>query len=183
MKIFAWYIATMLAMTAAVGGGAITHPMSEAGAMLSSSRSSASFRAETERVDETPPAWAPNIDPQMLAVIQQLDSFQIPPLQLLPPHQARKTKSPTAAVAALLQKKGTPPAPPKVGIAHQVIPGPEGTTVLVRTYTPMAGAGPFPVIVYYHGGGWVIANLDTYEPSAKALAEQANAIVVSVAYR
>lgn len=42
---------------------------------------------------------------------------------------------------------------------------------------------PLPVIVYYHGGGWVIADLDTYEPSALALSKLTNAIVVSVAYR
>lgn len=70
-----------------------------------------------------------------------------------------------------------------VDIAHQVIPGPTPQGVLVRTYTPLQGNGPFPVIVYYHGGGWVIADLDTYEPSARALAEKTGAIVVSVAYR
>lgn len=50
-------------------------------------------------------------------------------------------------------------------------------------YTPLQGNGLFPVIVYYHGGGWVIADLDTYEPSARALAEKTGAVVVSVAYR
>ena len=36
---------------------------------------------------------------------------------------------------------------------------------------------------YYHGGGWVIANLDTYDASARAMSEQTGAVVVSVAYR
>lgn len=54
---------------------------------------------------------------------------------------------------------------------------------MVRTYTPLAGKGSFPVVVYYHGGGWVIANLNTYEPSAQAIAEKTGAVVVSVAYR
>lgn len=38
-------------------------------------------------------------------------------------------------------------------------------------------------IVYFHGGGWVIANLDTYAASARALTNSAQAVVVSVAYR
>ena len=39
------------------------------------------------------------------------------------------------------------------------------------------------MVVYYHGGGWVIGSLDVYEPSAKALAEKTGAIVVNVDYR
>jgi len=55
--------------------------------------------------------------------------------------------------------------------------------ILVRIYTPTGPTGPLPVIVYYHGGGWVIGSLDVYEPSAKALAERTGAILVSVDYR
>ena len=59
-----------------------------------------------------------------------------------------------------------------------------GGTPPVRIYTPEnAGSGPLPIIVYYHGGGWVIADIDTYEASALALATKAKAIVVSVEYR
>jgi acetyl esterase/lipase len=52
----------------------------------------------------------------------------------------------------------------------------------LRIYTPK-GNGPFPVIVYYHGGGFVIASPDVYHASAQAFAEQTNAVVVSVSYR
>ncbi|WP_223833678.1 alpha/beta hydrolase [Pedobacter riviphilus] len=58
-----------------------------------------------------------------------------------------------------------------------------GGKIHLRIYTPKAGNGPYPLIVYYHGGGFVIANLDVYNASAQALAEQVGAIVVSVAYR
>ncbi|MBC8083019.1 MAG: hypothetical protein H7Z21_07385 [Hymenobacter sp.] len=37
----------------------------------------------------------------------------------------------------------------------------------VRICTPKGAAGPLPVVVYYHGGGWVIATLDTYDPSVR----------------
>ena len=129
------------------------------------------------------PSWAPDIDPQMWAVVDQLSSFGNVPYGQLTGFQARMEKTPTDAVMALLMKSGTPPSTPAVTISHRKIMAgpPEG--LVVRTYTPRTGSAPRPVIVYYHGGGWVIADLDTYEPSAIALAEQTGAVVVSVAYR
>lgn len=129
------------------------------------------------------PDWGPTIDPQMLAVVEQLLAYEAPPYPQLTADQAREAPTATDAVRGILSKTGTPPTAPAVDIAHKLIPGPADQDVLVRTYTPLTGNGPFPVIVYYHGGGWVIANLDTYEPSAKALAARTGAIVVSVAYR
>jgi acetyl esterase len=129
------------------------------------------------------PEWAPTIDPQMLAVTEQLGAFEQPPFPRMTAFQARNAKTPAEAVMALLMKTGAEPMAPKVDIAHRVLPAGPDEGVLVRTYTPLEGSGPFPVIVYFHGGGWVIADLDTYEPSAKALAAKAGAVVVSVAYR
>lgn len=54
----------------------------------------------------------------------------------------------------------------------------------IRIYKPNTGSrAPYPVVMYYHGGGWVIADINVYDASARALAEQTNAIVVSVGYR
>lgn len=137
------------------------------------------------RPDGPAPAWAPDIDPQMLAVIEQLQAFENPALPSLTAFQARNAKTPAEAVQALLMRTGVQPTAPSVDIGHRVVPGPTPQGVLVRTYRPMsAPAGqPLPLIVYAHGGGWVIADLDTYEASAKALSEKANAVVLSVAYR
>lgn len=68
---------------------------------------------------------------------------------------------------------------PSVDIATRdiTIPGPAGD-IIACGYTP-AGEGPFPVIVYYHGGGWVIADIDTYDASARSLSLGTGAIVVS----
>ena len=52
----------------------------------------------------------------------------------------------------------------------------------VRIYTP-AGSGPFPVLAWYHGGGWVIGNLETADGTARHLAAGAGCVVVSVDYR
>jgi acetyl esterase len=58
----------------------------------------------------------------------------------------------------------------------------DGRNLDSRTYTP-EGDGPFPVILYIHGGGWVIADLDTYDAMPRALCNATKAVVLSVHYR
>jgi acetyl esterase len=52
----------------------------------------------------------------------------------------------------------------------------------VRVFTP-EGEAPFPIVVYLHGGGWVVGTLDSYDPLCRALAAATPAVVVSVDYR
>ena len=54
--------------------------------------------------------------------------------------------------------------------------------VPIRIYRPH-GDGPFPAIVYFHGGGWVLGDLDTHDALCRRLASEAESIVVSVDYR
>ena len=131
------------------------------------------------------PDWAPTINPQMQAVIEQFLASEPPtPPTRLTPFQFRNAVLPAEAAAAILMKTGLPPSTPMTDVSHKLVPVGGRDSVLVRMYTPLdAGSGPLPVVVYYHGGGWVIADLDTYEPGARALAEKSGAIVVSVAYR
>lgn len=128
-------------------------------------------------------SWGPTIDPQMKAVIEQYLSYKTPPLPTLTPRQARMTPSVTDAVIELLVKNGIKPAAQNLSITQKVIPSaaPDGT--LIRIYTPTNVTGPLPVVVYYHGGGWVIGSLDVYDPSCRAIAGRAGVIVVSVDYR
>ncbi|AIZ64924.1 lipase [Hymenobacter sp. DG25B] len=127
-----------------------------------------------------PPAWAPNIAPEMLAVIEKLDSLSGPtPPHKLTPAQVRKAPSFKDALQAVMTKYNIPMTHTGVDTMSQMVQA----GVKVRIYTPRGATGTLPVIVYYHGGGWVIANLDTYDASARALAAKTNAIVVSVAYR
>jgi acetyl esterase len=70
---------------------------------------------------------------------------------------------------------------PLAGIADRTIPGADGA-VPVRVYTPQ-GTGPFPAIAYFHGGGWVVGDLDTQDGIARGLCHEAGAVVVSVHYR
>ena len=107
------------------------------------------------------------------------------PIETLTPAQARRQPTPADATRAVLEHKreSTDPARlvPGVKSVDGAIPGPAGE-LPIRTYTP-AGKGPFPVVVYFHGGGWVLADKAVYDGGARGLAAQARAIVVSVDYR
>jgi acetyl esterase len=70
---------------------------------------------------------------------------------------------------------------PVAKVEDRVIPGPAGD-LPVRVYTP-AGEGPFPGLVFFHGGGFVICNLDTHDGPCRSLANGAGCVVVSVDYR
>ena len=73
------------------------------------------------------------------------------------------------------------PAAPVASIKNTSIPGPSGS-IPVRIYTP-AGKGPFPVIVFYHGGGWVVGNAKMFDHYSRLLAAETRALVFSVDYR
>lgn len=119
---------------------------------------------------------------QMQAVLDELTKLGPKPLGSLPAKEARKQPTPADAVTALLKKQGKPTAPEAVGkVENKMIAGAAGQ-IPIRIYSPK-GEGPFPVIVYYHGGGWVIADLDTYDASPRALVNATNAVVVSAHYR
>ena len=123
----------------------------------------------------------------MLVVLKKLGALGVKPIESRSVEEARTQPSPADAVKAVLKDEGKDPmavmAAMKVSKKDMTYPIAGGTEP-IRIYTPEgAGSGPLPVIVYYHGGGWVIADIDTYESSAMALAKKSNAIVASVEYR
>ncbi|MGI8474765.1 MAG: alpha/beta hydrolase [Thermomicrobiales bacterium] len=123
------------------------------------------------------------VDPQMKAVLDALVSFGAPPLQTVDPQIGRNLTSFATALQKVAADQGKPAQEAVADIDQILIPGPAGQ-ILGRVYKPMdAPSGLLPVIVYFHGGGFVIANLDVYDASPRALANAAKAIVVSIAYR
>lgn len=75
-----------------------------------------------------------------------------------------------------------PPSTAKIAsVVNKKIPGAAGE-IGIRIYTP-EGAGPFPVLSYFHGGGWVIGDLETHDGVCRELAAGAGVIVVAVDYR
>jgi acetyl esterase len=121
----------------------------------------------------------------MATVLKALKGLGGKPIETLTPAEARQQPTVADAVKAVLTAKGkdTDPAKlvPGVSSMDTTIPGPAGA-LPVRVYTP-SGSGPFPVVVYFHGGGWVIANKEVYDGGARGLSKAANAVVISVDYR
>jgi acetyl esterase len=70
---------------------------------------------------------------------------------------------------------------PVGGVTERSVPGAAGA-LRARVYRP-DGDGPFPVVAFFHGGGWVIGDLDTHDNMARHVCRGASAIVVSVDYR
>ena len=70
---------------------------------------------------------------------------------------------------------------PVEAVEDRTIPGP-ATDLPVRVFTP-EGRGPFPLVVFFHGGGWTLGDLDTHDPMCRALCAGAGCVVVSVGYR
>jgi acetyl esterase len=66
-------------------------------------------------------------------------------------------------------------------VTERTIPGPE-TEVPIRIYTP-AGDGPHPPLVFFHGGGWLLGDLETHDALCRELANASDCIVVAVDYR
>lgn len=133
--------------------------------------------------DNPPPAAKKGTpDRQMQAVLDQLAELGPQPIETLSPNEARKQPGPADAVKALLKMQGKKADPEPVGAVKDITWSWRDATLPARVYTPK-GDGPFPVLVYFHGGGWVIADLDAYDASCRALCNAAGCVVVSAEYQ
>lgn len=68
------------------------------------------------------------------------------------------------------------------GIAPVVIPGPAGA-IAARHYRPPAGGPPAPLVVFYHGGGWVFGDLDSHDSACRLICRDAGVHVLAIDYR
>jgi len=128
------------------------------------------------------PDWGPSLTDEMAVVIEKLKSYGAPPIETLSAVEARKQPTPAMAVMDVMKDNNIPVPSSGVDTVGKDIPV-DGGSIHARVYTPKGAGAGTPLIVYYHGGGWVIADLDTYNASAQGLAEQTGAVVVSVHYR
>jgi acetyl esterase len=114
-----------------------------------------------------------SVDPQVRALLDELAATGTPPVENLTVAEARLASK----GFLLLQGK-----PEKVAwVEDHVVSGPTAD-VRVRLYYP-AGDGPFPCLVYFHGGGWVTLDIDVCDPTTRALANDTGCVVLSVGYR
>ncbi|MBV9116962.1 MAG: alpha/beta hydrolase [Acetobacteraceae bacterium] len=111
------------------------------------------------------------VDPQIQALLDA--ARELPALQTLTPEQAR-------AQFAARRFEGVR-VPAIAGAEDRAIDGPGGPLGL-RVYTPL-GQGPFPLLVFFHGSGFVVCSLDTHDAMCRNLCAGAGCVVVSVDYR
>ncbi|WP_427911624.1 alpha/beta hydrolase [Ramlibacter sp. MMS24-I3-19] len=117
------------------------------------------------------------LHPQAEALLRLIAEKGIPPTHTLPVAKAREYY--------LVRRQVTQPAPPEVAEVRDLqATGPAGPIPL-RMYRPAGSrAGEaLPVLVYYHGGGWVIGDLDTHDTLCRELANGSGCAVVAVDYR
>ena len=115
------------------------------------------------------------IHPQAQEVLDQLQEFGVAQLSDLSVDDAR------GLIVAMAAER---PGPDVAEVRELSIPGPAGD-IPARYYRPAgsSAADELPVLVYFHGGGWVIGNLDSHDGAARWMANRAGVAVVSVDYR
>jgi acetyl esterase len=118
------------------------------------------------------------LDPDAAAVYKAFQEAGRPPYESVSPAEARE-----------LYLKGrfvTNPEPPELASVKEIaIPGPGGA-IPARVYTPKTlrrADGMAPCLVFFHGGGWVIGNLDSHDVVCRTLAHEGELIVIAVDYR
>ena len=123
------------------------------------------------------------IDADMKHVLDSLAEMGARPLEQLSPEAARRQPRPTEAISAILGRQGRERPDDGVEAEDMAIAGAEGE-LPARIYRPVGLLSRLnPVVLYFHGGGFVTGDLDSHDASARAIARRTGAIVVSVAYR
>ena len=118
------------------------------------------------------------INPQAKALIELIDSLGMAPMNELPVEEARKNYRD--------RRHGTQPQAPLIGpvVDHSVAV--TGGSITVRDYRPAGAiepARPLPALVFFHGGGWTIGDLDTHDTLCRSLCAGAECAVFAVDYR
>ena len=115
------------------------------------------------------------MQPDVAMVMEFVNALGLPPMETLSAADARALMAATA--------ENRPPGPEVGEVTDGVIPIPDGT-LPYRLYRPAGPPeGPRPLVVYFHGGGWVLGNLDSDDPLCRDLCARSGAVVVSVNYR
>ena len=135
--------------------------------------------------NDAPRASPAKPDMPMQKVLDELASLGGKPIETLTAQEARLQPTPTDAVKKILRDT-MGDKDPTLGVKTTdiVIPGPAGA-IQARIYKPHDHSEDrlHPVVVYFHGGGWVIADLDVYDGGPRGVSRMADVIVVSCHYR
>jgi len=115
------------------------------------------------------------LDPEVQLLLRLLAVAGGPPLEALTPVEARESvRSTTRGLGGAKL--------PMAQVEPRSVPGRAGG-IRARLYRPLGWTGPRPLVVYYHGGGWVVGDLDTHDEPCRFLATHAGVNVLAVDYR
>ena len=142
-----------------------------------------SAQAQTSPTATMPADPTSKADPDMAKVLAALAALSPKPLESLSPSEARRQPSAADATMKVI-KDETIDAKPHAGLSISNQRFADMGNLRLRWYVPDNATkdSNLPVIVYFRGGGWVIADLDTYDATPSALARKTGAAVVSVDY-
>ena len=112
------------------------------------------------------------LDPQAALYLEMFK--QMPAIHLMEPQAVREIFAQVAAMDVEVEQVAK--------VEDWAIPVDQNDEINIRVYTP-EGQGPFPIFIYYHGGGWVLGDLETADPSCRMIANRTDRVVVSVDYR
>lgn len=116
------------------------------------------------------------LDPQAAQFLKLLQDNQVPPVYTQTVPQARESYRARRGFSQ------PDPVPVQRVTDHQVVS--DGGRFAVREYQPdVERTGPLPALVYFHGGGWTIGDLDTHDVLCRSLCQQAGVVVIAVDYR
>ena len=115
------------------------------------------------------------LEPEVQLGLSLLERRGAPPLEALPPAEAREAFRRRASVS-------TGPPPPVGAVRNLLVDGAAGP-LPARHYAPEEGGGPHPLLVYFHGGGFVLGDLNTHDVPCRLLCRHAGSHVLSVDYR
>ena len=117
------------------------------------------------------------LDPDAAAVFQAMKEANRPPYDTVSPAEAREMSRQTRAAVQ-------PDPPEMASVENLAVPAPHGA-IPVRIYTPLTlpKTGLAPALVFYHGGGWVIGDLESHDVACRQIATEAGMIVAAVDYR
>jgi acetyl esterase len=116
------------------------------------------------------------VDPQIAEILTLMQQLGAPPLASGTPDQAR------AGMRMMTVDMRDPSTlVPVRAVENSTIPGPAGD-IPIRVFRPEPD-GPVPTIVFFHGGGFVLGDIDTHEDQTRLLCRDIGAVVVSVGYR
>ena len=114
------------------------------------------------------------LTPRMAALLERIQRANRPGFETMSPPEARIAYT---AAAEVLE----PPRAPLARVEETTLPGADGATLPARLYAPSHDV--LPVLLYLHGGGFTIGNLETHDSLCRQLAKRSGAAVIALDYR